>query len=151
MPIVVEEEYLPVIRIQHLGATTDEDFARYLTTLHASLYSPRAGKRLLVIDATECAPTPATQRRLQAQWMKEHADRIRRYTVGVAFVIPSGLIRGMLTAIFWIQPLPSPHEVCATLEQALAWGDGQLAAHGLKIPPGARVNWITRPGMTVTG
>lgn len=144
MAIAVEQQYLPVIRIAHDGATSDEDFERYLNTLRDSMYAPNAGHRLLVIDATYSAPTPATQRRMQADWMKEHADRIRKFTVGVAFVIPSGMIRGMLTAIFWIQPLPSPHEVCATLEQALDWGDTQLAAYGLEIPPHARVDWLSR-------
>ena len=151
MPISVEQDYLPVIRVAHNGATSDEDFERHLKTLRDSMYAANAGQRLLVIDATHSAATPATQRRMQADWMKEHADRIRKYTVGVAFVIPSGLIRGMLTAIFWIQPLPSPHEVCSTLEQALAWGDIQLGAHGLKIPARARMNWLAQPPVAAHG
>jgi hypothetical protein len=143
--IVVDQEFLPAIRVFHDGATTDEEFAAYLETLLVSMNGPKAGPRLLVIDATHSAATPATQRRLQADWMKQHAARIRDVTVGCAFIIPSGLVRGILTAILWIQPLPCPHEVVATLDEALAWGAQRLSERGLSIPVGARFKWSGQP------
>jgi hypothetical protein len=145
--ILVDESQLPVIRVIHQGETSDDDFVTYLETMRRSMFSPNAGQRLLIIDATHAGSTPPTQRRLQAEWMSLHADRLRALTVGVAFIIPSSVVRGFLTAILWIQPLPCPHEVCATLEQALDWGDRQLTAHHLVTTIRARRAWLAAPSL----
>jgi hypothetical protein len=142
MSIVVDESQLPVIRVIHHGVTSDEEFIHYLETMRRSMFATTAGQRLLVMDATHAGTTSATQRRLQAEWMNFHADRLKELTVGVAFIIPSSMVRGFLTAILWIQPLPCPHEVCGTLEQALNWGDRQLTAHHLVTTVRARRAWL---------
>jgi hypothetical protein len=60
---------------------------------------------------------------MQAGWMKRHEVETRRGTAGIAFVIPSALVRGALTAILWLQPLACPHFVTANFE------DGFRSAH----------------------
>ena len=46
----------------------------------------------------------------------------------------SPLVRGVLTAIFWIQTLPNPYTIVGTLREAEAWAREQLRAAGLGAP-----------------
>ena len=78
--------------------------------------------------------TPPTQRKRQAEWQREHERAIREYSLGTAFAISSALVRGDLTAIFWVQPLPNPYFIAVSLAEAERWALAQLAAAGLRAP-----------------
>jgi hypothetical protein len=67
--------------------------------------------------------------------MKANRAAIARHSVGVALVIPSPMIRGVLKAILWIEPMPQPHKLCAGEAEAVAWLKERLAA--AKAPPPA--------------
>ena len=83
----------------------------------------------IVLDAsTAGVPTPS-QRRMQTDQMRTDYERIKRQCVGGAFVIPSQLVRGGLTAMLWVQPLPFAHKVVADLPSAEAWCRAQLASN----------------------
>lgn len=114
------------------GEVTDEQFRAYLSALSALM--ARGGVRALVYDARLAAPAPASQRRMQAEWMKLNDAAVRRSTAGIAFVVPSALVRGALTAIFWLQPLACPHLVTASFEEAFRWARGKLASAPLAGP-----------------
>ncbi len=147
MAVRVDLNYFPLVLVSHEGVSTDDEFEAHLEVLRGSLTSKDASRRVLVIDATHAGlATPATQRKRQAEWMKENEAHIRRLTIGCAFVIPSSVIRGFLTAIFWIQPLPCPHVVTSTLEEAFVWSEKRLAESGLGFPLGARTAWLPGPG-----
>ena len=60
----------------------------------------------------------------------------------MGFVIPSSLIRGTLTAVFWIAPMPMPTSVHETLEQALDWAITTLDKHGEPIDPDLLMNGV---------
>jgi hypothetical protein len=66
-------------------------------------------------------------RRRQADWIRDNAALIKAYSACTAFVIGSPLVRGALTAILWLQPMPSPYTVLATLALAQAWALEQLS------------------------
>jgi hypothetical protein len=117
--IVFDEAQAPVYVVTFSGAVTDSQFDQYLEQLSA--LAERGGQRALVYDARRASPARPSQRRKQAEWMKKFEDPIRRGTAGIAFVIPSALIRGCLTAILWLQPLACPHVVTGNFEHALRW------------------------------
>lgn len=124
----------PIVIVEMQGQYSDEYFAEYLAEL-SELTRTSVGWAL-IIDASRADRSPASQRRMQAEWMKEHRPWIRMGLVGTAFVIRSRLVRGGLTAIFWVQPMASPHTVVATRGEALAWCRKELRAAG---PPGGTV------------
>jgi hypothetical protein len=103
---------------------SDDQFRAYLAAL-SSMVTGR-GLRALVYDARLALPAPASQRRLQAEWMKLNEAAIRRGTAGLAFVIPSALVRGVLTAILWLQPLACPHVVTSSFDEGMRWARKQL-------------------------
>lgn len=125
--IVVDEARAPVYVVTFSGAVTDAEFDRYLDEL--SVLTERGGQRALVYDARLASPARASQRRKQAEWMKRFDGAIRRSTAGIAFVIPSALVRGSLTAILWLQPLACQHLVTANLEHALGWARERLSSN----------------------
>jgi hypothetical protein len=125
MPAVeVDEKHYPLVFIKFTGEPTLDEFRAYLGRLSQLLKRP--GHRALVLEASYRAN--AFQRKLQAEWIKDNLETVKQKTAGMAFVIQSSLVRGALTAIFWIQPLPVPYVIVATREQAEAWARQQLAA-----------------------
>ena len=63
----------------------------------------------------------AMYRRRQADWMKDHEDELRHRTAGIGFVMDSQIMRGALTAVLWLAPLPCPHRIFATIGDAMLW------------------------------
>lgn len=116
----------PLVRVTFVGDATNEEFAAYLAEM-GQLFLRRK-PNATVLDAREAGMTPATQRRMQAEWIREHEDDLRRFSRGTAFVISSPVIRGALTAILWLQPMPQPHVVVATVAEAEAWAKARLDA-----------------------
>ena len=56
-----------------------------------------------------------------ADWLNTCRPMLDECLVGVAFVMPSVLVRGALTAIFWLSRLSAPHVVYKDLDDALGW------------------------------
>ena len=54
------------------------------------------------------AQADARQRKAMAEAFATHSETIKLYNLGVAFVVKSAFMRGLLTAIFWLTPQPSP-------------------------------------------
>lgn len=116
--IQVDTRRWPLAVVTFVGTYSEDQFDLYLSEMDKVV--ARAGRRVLIYDATECGMVAASQRRKQADWMKKHAPSIRGNTAGIVFVLPSALLRGALTAIFWIHPLESPHAIVKDMAEAEA-------------------------------
>jgi len=122
--IHVSDREFPLLVVTFEGSVDDQEFDRYLAQLDA-LWQ-RKTRSVIVLDATKATRSTPTQRRKQADWLKENELLLRAYSAGTAFVISSPLIRGGLTAILWLQSLPTPHVVVGTLREAEHWARAQL-------------------------
>ncbi len=142
----IDMSFMPIFMVVHEGQLTDQEFADYLAETERSLYGPESRKRVLIQDARNAGQSPPTQRKMQAEWLKKHEARLRNIALGTAFVIDSALVRGILTAILWLQPLPMPHEVCGTIEEALDWADKRLKENNIEAPPNARIAILMKYG-----
>lgn len=80
----------------------------------------------MVIDARNVAPTPATQRKILADHMASTREFSSRYCAGVAMIYDSIVMRGVMTAIFWLVSPAYPTAVCATLDEGKDWCHAQL-------------------------
>ncbi len=123
--ITIDETSKPIYVVSFEGLPTDAEFESFLKRLGA--ITERANDKALVFDASRTGATPPSQRKRMAQWMKEYDALIRERTAGCAFVLPSALQRGILTAILWVQPMACPHAIFGTPEEALHWTRGMLA------------------------
>jgi hypothetical protein len=79
--------------------------------------------------------TPARQRQLAADWMKRVVPLTRSATVGGATVAPSAILRGIFTAVHWLQPSPTPYFCVATRRQAMLKGIELLEAGHVPLSP----------------
>jgi hypothetical protein len=100
----------------------------------------RLGRPYVTItDTTACQELPnAVVRKALADWSKQFEPLMKRYTVGSAIVITSPLIRGGLTALFWLAPPPYPLQIVATLTAAVDAVSEHYAAAGHAVPEGFR-------------
>ncbi|MEP7126108.1 MAG: hypothetical protein ABJE95_34565 [Byssovorax sp.] len=130
--IEVDESRFPLLVVSFHGVVSDEKFDAYLATITRRLR--RRDRYVTLVDATRAGHIPATQRKKQADWQRSHTELLRTHNLGTAFALSSPMIRGFLTAIFWMQALPSPHHVAATRAEAEGWALECLRRHGLCIP-----------------
>lgn len=124
----VDESRNPVIVFTFHGVFSDPTFDDYLARL--TEISRRSGLRALIYDIRDSGVVPASQRRKQAEWMKRYQLLTASGTAGMAFVIESAVLRGILTAILWMQPLACPHTVVSDMDAALQWCRDTLRARG---------------------
>jgi hypothetical protein len=93
------------------------------------------GHRSYLIIAAQGDHRPSPEvRKLQAEWMEQHREAIATTSIGISFVIDSPLVRGALTAIFWVTGSPVPYKVHSSLAEALAHGVAVCQQHGVALP-----------------
>lgn len=84
-------------------------------------------KIAIVIDMTWSGTPSASQRQYAAKRLKETYARAGRNIAGTAHVITSALVRGVLTAVYWLSPPPFQMTVVATRAEAIDWARRLLA------------------------
>jgi hypothetical protein len=93
-------------------------------------------ERLFVItDLTRMQEiTPASQRQLTGEWNKRTFALSQAAGLGGATVTPSAILRGIITAVFWIQPPATPSFAVATRHEAMLKGIEMFAAANIPLP-----------------
>ncbi len=114
-----------IFRVTFDGPHTDAEFVEYLaeSSRHARIRTRRVA---VLIDARKGAAMNARQRKQQADWQRVNDRVLRENTAGTAFVVSNSVVRGLLTAIFWLQPLPHEHLVTQSMEEAERWCRARL-------------------------
>jgi hypothetical protein len=128
--ITFDERDWPVMVIRFSGAPTDAEFEAYLERYDTYLNrTDRYG--LIMVTEPNTPMTKSKHARMQAAWIKERFARLSDRCVGIAFVLPSPMMRGVLKAILAMQTLPVPYAVSSGEESAAEWVRSRLAAAGL--------------------
>jgi hypothetical protein len=70
--------------------------------------------------------TPANQRKLTAEWIKRTAPLSTAASVGGATVTPSAILRGIITALYWVHPSPTPSYCVTTRHEGMLKGIDML-------------------------
>lgn len=131
--IEIDDARWPLLVVRFTGTSTDAEFDGYLARLGS--FVARRQDFALILDASRAGATPPLHRKKQAEFMAREEVRLRKHSAGTAFVITSALVRGALTAIFWLQPMPSEHTIASTYEEAEQWAVQQLRRRGVEVPP----------------
>ncbi|HJL17482.1 MAG TPA: hypothetical protein RMH99_17565 [Sandaracinaceae bacterium LLY-WYZ-13_1] len=134
-PVDIDTSRFPVVDVTFHGQVSDEQFADYLERM--TEVATRREKNVVIIDASRAGATPPTQRKMQADWLKKHEATLERHSLGTAFIITSRMIRGILTAILWLSPMPGDHAVVSTYVEAEDWAFERLWEAGIE-PPARR-------------
>jgi hypothetical protein len=143
-----EVEAVLFLCVRTSGTVTDVEFASWLERYRQVHELARTrGKQLAILyDLTQAAPLSAQQRRMQADWIRQYEMLGREVTLGVAFVTSSAVIRGILTAIFWVRPPYAQHHVCAQPDEGLEWLFERCELRGVRIDRAMRAEIERRLG-----
>lgn len=78
-------------------------------------------KAVVIVDGSVALMPPAEARKLQADWLKANKDLLQLVTHKLGFVLPNPILRGFVSAVFYLVPLPIPSETLGSLDEAVAW------------------------------
>jgi hypothetical protein len=93
-------------------------------------------KVFIVTDFTLLRELPsATQRKYSSDWMKRGALLCRAGSLGTAHVTPSAILRGIITAVLWVQPPPTASFCVRTRREGILKGIELLEAEKRIVPP----------------
>ena len=129
MPIVVNEDYFPLIIEEYDGAMTDDEsewHRQYITAL-----LDRKQRYAILYDFRNSIAESQEQRKVDAEFIKANRERLKAYSLGVAFVMPSPLLRIAINVVLFLSPLPMPYTTTKTVDEAARWIEGRFKAEGL--------------------
>lgn len=122
----MDDSEWPLLRVAFPGSQyTYTDVAEMFRAVDA-FYARNLEPFAWVVDSTRVSFADAKIRQLTAEHEERTKEHKRRYNCGTGFVIQSGLVRGILTAVFWLSPPAYPYQVFANCEAARAWALNQL-------------------------
>ncbi len=81
-----------------------------------------------VVELSNLSKANATQRRMFASHLTRFEAHDVAWNAGSALVVPSGWLRGLVTAVFWLAPPKFPHQAFSKRSDALEWAQLQLDA-----------------------
>lgn len=103
---------------------TEEQLDRVLADLSVELR--RGSPYVLLFDLTRAEMPNAMQRQKLTAHIRDNAPRIKRWIRGVGVVLASPVVRGVVTAIFWVAPPEAPYRFFATRVEAADWASSLL-------------------------
>lgn len=137
---------LPALPLTYVGLSANEhdgEYNRDLAGFRSALTEDlRAGRKTVVIlDLRRSSALSTSQRWMTGVWMKEVAPLFESTTFGTVFVVESALVRGVLSALLWVQPKGTPYAIVADLDSAVLWA--------ISCMEDARVNLSIEPRETL--
>lgn len=115
----------PVVCFEFLGRLSKEDLARYFSDADALV---AGGKPYATImDGSNMLMPEAEFVRRQVRWIQEHEQDMRRLNRGIAFVVQSTVIRGLVRAVMHFQTMPVTYAWFSKLEEATVWAAARAA------------------------
>jgi hypothetical protein len=115
----------PIAHFKFIGRLDDAEIERYFHDSDSLVAGSR--EYACVMDGTSMLVPEAEFVKRQALWIREHSDGMRRLNHGIAFVMPSALIRGLVRAVMYFQAIPVPYDMFNESGSALAWARERAA------------------------
>jgi hypothetical protein len=134
--IVVDRSRFPVVVQTMEGGYGIEDLDAMLAQYEELL---RANKRYTIIVRFVHLPSmnAAHRQRLSAWWLPRK-ELVARMNVLSVIVVENTIVRGMLTALYWLVQPPNPQKIAATFAEAVKLCVEALEQEGVPITPAVR-------------
>lgn len=118
-----------------IGSQSDEQIseAHEVYRRRLEVARERRDKVVDILDIRHAEPPSPRQRRMQGDWNQANEALLRETLVGFTFIVSSVVMRGVITAVFWLKPLPVPHAVFTQRNEAIDWALDQLRLAGIPI------------------
>jgi hypothetical protein len=133
---IIKLDDIPLTCLRPVGQPSDEELIESLQRITRLMEDQKRAQRKLVmiVDMRKAGALSAGQRRIASAWMKENLTAWKHVAIGSAFIIDSPIVRGVLTALLWLQPLDMPHDVVSNLDAAMRWVIERLEAERIPVP-----------------
>jgi hypothetical protein len=134
--IVIDERSWPIITGTWFGATTETLVTQYFAHSAAQLARAGVGQRRIVIltDTYATKPPSAKVRQRIGELSRTQVEASRPRVLANYTVIESALIRGVVTALSWIDPSMADTKNVPSFEAGLAGALAELKAAGIPVP-----------------
>lgn len=126
-------DHWPLLLFTGVGMVSPEGTARWCEA-YERVVRERKERFIHVLDATVATGLPPTSRRVIANFLKEHHspdDWLCRLHIGSLYVLPSPLLRGMATAIFWLQRPSYQWKFAGSMDEVGPIANGWFASAGV--------------------
>lgn len=136
MPFRLSTDNEPVVLIELSGTLSDVELAQMASEVTELLRIQMAShvRAAVVIDFSSASAIAPHQRKTVGEWRRDVRELMRHVCVGMAMVVKTPLIRGVLTAIGWFSPEPVPVVYLNSLEEAIDWAIDACGKSGLSVP-----------------
>jgi hypothetical protein len=131
----VDDRFFPLVVNTLPERIRPEDLPQFFAKSERVLQRREPYVTISDVRATKEIPN-ATVRKALADWSKQIEPLMKQYTVGSAIVITSPLVRGGLTALFWLAPPPYPQQVVGAMGEAVAAVSRYYTGSGRPLPDG---------------
>lgn len=109
-----------LVQVVYMDVIDEADHARFLAALRSDLeHTPPTSRRGVLYEVTDRNRSTAAERKAVGELLNEKRELLARITSGYALVTPSVMVRGFLTAVFWVAPPPYPHHIGNSLTDGL--------------------------------
>ncbi len=99
----------------------------------------RRGTRFVtVLDATQTRRLPGAKERQElSEWLRDplRLRREKELDLGSAVVVPSGIVRAFVAAIYFVRKPEAPQHWTSGLHDAIEWSCARLVRAGLHLTP----------------
>jgi len=129
----LDDTYSPIFVATWMGELEVDVFKQYLQQTTSFLIESDM-PLVLVLDGTRCSSVDSMHRKLQADWIRFHAEHIKRHKIAVSFAFSAMMQRGIMTAVHWLSPPPYAFNVSPTRKGAIDWACEYAQSIGLVLP-----------------
>ena len=118
--IKLDQSHWPLLIVITPPKVDDEELEHFLEQYSATIKS-RGERYALVLDVSNTEKLNPVQRKKLVNMMERNKAFNEKHCAGCAMVFSSMLLKGILTAIFWIHKPPHPTKVFNVQEDAIEW------------------------------
>jgi hypothetical protein len=105
---------------------TDDALESFLESVEAVVAAQR-GPFAWVVMADAMMAMSAKQRKMFSEGEARMQPQDKLYCAGTAIVLQSPIVRGIVTAVYWLTPPVYPYLLCPNEDQGRGWASKKLA------------------------
>jgi hypothetical protein len=114
----------PIVQFRFIGRLNPSEREQYLSD--ADTLIARDEVYGCVLDGRRMIMPDSELVRRQSQWIRDNREAMSRLNHGTAFITASAMIRGLVNAVLYFQPFPSPHAFFGTVPEGMSWVRARL-------------------------
>ncbi len=123
----IDERRAPLYVVRFPPTATDDAVDAYCKTL-GTWWSRVREPVGFIVDARGVEGAPAKQRKRFGEQEELNRPYTRKHHAGLALVVSSQVVRGIITAVYWLAPPNYEHVVLTDMAAAEAWIAARLPA-----------------------